>query len=1718
MSEMEVGIKEDVTGSDADGSNPDESGGAGNAGGMVGSNGWDGLLSTMVVAAVNSGGHEKEFSLITMKVSLWSDEFRSTVGSLDYAVLGKAQSGDGADDDVILLPQAVSVLRQVVDKLSEIGSMIDTLRSEVGNLRSDAEGAGADAKYQEEVKDAYSDEIEELKLQCETGQTELEAMQSKVAAQEGEILRRDADAQEVEKTRLFDAEQLEAEITASGKLISEMTEKYTASQADLQAVQLKLVAQKFDVEEAQSKLKEKRSELAEAKSALAVGLREGAELGVDLARAERELLDMNRKFGKAHMDMVAMEEAVHDVALAEATGLALEKEEHIVKLKAKAKESRRSSASANSIGRVNWVGESLTAYSEEGGDVVVRMAKPRKESDGIPTKKWGSQAVLLVERVGLPGDCEALRPTIIIGLLTAEGEASFLSTQRAKNENLVFGVGLGNLRKNIEVADESADPSFQVLVESYKQDMVTTAELQRTVTSAWQKVDRVGFAVEASDEKVNELGREVARVNSRVGETHSFATSVDARLDEWPDFSHQTEENALALVRLNQVVERLQTELKLVKQVVVTSTAVVAEAGYSGGVPRAGAGSTAVYADRVEREGNGFSPPPPFSAAGGGRAHDGGKAALQEYPHMAQNSSPVQNRRDTMNPTEYAGFTVAGGAVNSGVQESPAVGGVRGSLKADEGVQGGSVLGSPSGRSKPFSGSRTHDSGGEFGPVTPAGYGSGGSCGSAPGGVGATGYSVAEMEDYISRNGPQLPAGVRYLAGAGGCGAGLPSEAADMEDYASRNGPQLPATGAFPGAGGFGAGLPPAGLAAGYGGVNASMVMSAANSADEKQRNEAMEKSKTLPDQLEMVRWGCDCSARDMLAVQGVLSQTYEPADYGRERAHAKDVMFYDFLDSGMLKKYSNRSLGATAEDLVRMQRTTKKFKQIVADCLGQEKFQRTGKTKELKHYVVGVFERVFSESLVHMQEGNDTVKDQEASLELFSSTGCHYGQTLGAAYDCIAATTQICIDNKCPTFINGAESDVDQGLVSRATYEQYGPAWPGKAKGQQRYLDNLVPVALRNLIGPAGKKLAARAELTVDAAIKLMAELPHTASLGSHMLTEDTNWNSPDVVGVADNAQIREQLKDENAYNHYRNRARSEARARVNRKLVGGWANVMGLTASQPPADQAGGQAGGQGGTAGVGGKAGGVPKEKKTAHVTKDFDGKPGDPTRCLIPGHAWHSLLKCNLTVDPSRTYNLVGCAPTTGQVVSEEVHQTAVDELTTYEQRTVVRNRFGDDKRQYVAVAKAVHREMLDGVSGPGTAQVATLTAGELAMRESLQRQSDQVKAQQAQQLLNLKQAQVHGGVQPHHALPAQAMMSYMHAKGFTSGKGMMDHAKGKGLMHPAFGKGKGGPASVAGSASAGVGGVQANQQMVPFSAGTYADPQYWAPPGPPTSYGVPHDPSWGWAPMMAAGYPQAPPSSWAPASSAGDFSEAPEVELVGGGVGGSDGSTKAVVPVAVVGDESMVTFSLSPQESLFLGGESVLDDETVLGCALDGVQALVGATVGVQAAKLLPLFRMDNVKIGQSWIVPVELYMVTADGSTVFKTIFVKVDTGAELSGVTMEGAEMMQQYQCKPSVVGSPSYVRGIGHKTVPVTKAIFPTVCFQEDGTAKRRRQTLQVLVMEGATDRTHQILLGLDNIVALGGVPHYVDNRVVGIRWTGINCYSELCTPASAARQFAW
>ena len=117
---------------------------------------------------------------------------------------------------------------------------------------------------------------------------------------------------------------------------------------------------------------------------------------------------------------------------------------------------------------------------------------------------------------------------------------------------------------------------------------------------------------------------------------------------------------------------------------------------------------------------------------------------------------------------------------------------------------------------------------------------------------------------------------------------------------------------------------------------------------------------------------------------------------------------------------------------------------------------------------------------------------------------------------------------------------------------------------------------------------------------------------------------------------------------------------------------------------------------------------------------------------------------------------------------------------------------------------------------------------------------------------------------------------------------------------------------------------------------------------------------------------------------------------------------------------------------------------------------MGGVGGAKWDKPPPLFHHPELAMGTSWIVTVELQRVLSNGTVHFKTIYMKVDTGADLSGVTPEGAEIISTYKCDGNITGSASFVRGIGHKTVAVKQAIFPEVCFWRVDSGLRQRQTL--------------------------------------------------------------
>ena len=752
---------------------------------------------------------------------------------------------------------------------------------------------------------------------------------------------------------------------------------------------------------------------------------------------------------------------------------------------------------------------------------------------------------------------------------------------------------------------------------------------------------------------------------------------------------------------------------------------------------------------------------------------------------------------------------------------------------------------------------------------------------------------------------------------------------------------------------------------------------------------------------------------------------------------------------------------------------------------------------------MVSLFIEDFKAACVTVHDGQDLEGQQEQAQYLWTDVALHYGQTIGEMWDEVDKYTTACIGLKCLTFVSGCEEDVKHGLVSKGIYDRHGPSWKGRAKGQKKYLANMVPVNVRNSIASDAKKYAERGELTVVVVIELISKLGFMGSLPAGSVTEDTLWTSDDMVVYADPAALIAQLVNEEAVRKNSAKSKLNARQQVVASMNPGAAGVGGLSVDK------------QGGKAKPTGKGKrGLPQE-----VQQDWTGREDDVTRCLVPGHGGgkggHVMRNCPLTVNQAGTYNIVGCAPTTGQVVSRVTLQKSMVELRTYAQRQVVRE-------------ELLNAPMRGGVRYyKGTLQ-SLLAKWKVA--EPAAKGGAAVGA--------VVQQQVGGAV-------GQQKTQYQQQPGYPAGKGM---GKGKGQMQqPGYtggqgmGNGKGmqpippqandrsvnwggqqggtGPPSMVGSVQTGPRGqyggaapatppwgTQMQTQVArPQEDGTYG--QQWGQGqqgGPAGAYAQVSERPWG-------AWGEQGQSVW---GSTDGVSNAPEVDM-GNGLdsSGKFGSMRTVMPVTAVDAESEeVIFALSPEERLVL-----LDGDRVnVG---NEKYALVGGAMGAQATALTPLFQMSNIKVGTSWIIPCEMFRVSGDGKKNYKTFYIKVDTGAEVSGATPEGAEMISTFKCKAEINGGASAVRGIGNRLVPVTKAIFPMVVFQECGTGSRRVQTLQVVVMEGATDRTHQILLGLDNFTGLGGMPRYgEDGQVVGIYWSKIQCYSEVCTPASAARQFSW
>jgi hypothetical protein len=114
-------------------------------------------------------------------------------------------------------------------------------------------------------------------------------------------------------------------------------------------------------------------------------------------------------------------------------------------------------------------------------------------------------------------------------------------------------------------------------------------------------------------------------------------------------------------------------------------------------------------------------------------------------------------------------------------------------------------------------------------------------------------------------------------------------------------------------------------------------------------------------------------------------------------------------------------------------------------------------------------------------------------------------------------------------------------------------------------------------------------------------------------------------------------------------------------------------------------------------------------------------------------------------------------------------------------------------------------------------------------------------------------------------------------------------------------------------------------------------------------------------------------------------------------------------------------------------------------------------------------------------------------------------------------------------VVGGPSYVRDASGRRSPVTKAAKVEFYFPlTDGYGRyagKRGQQMQVVEFPNCTDRSHQVLLGLDNIQALRMVPIYdpATSGVKALEWLALNhggarCITPVLNPADCARQFGW
>jgi hypothetical protein len=1568
-------------------------------GGVIGGMGiWEDHLSANVVKVIVAGEQGEELGAIGDILGQMDDEDRRELGDMDYAV-GAQNKGD-EDGDIILLPNGVLMLRKVVEQIAKFGVKLTTLRVAQDELSKAAEIADdAAEKSQVELqgeRDGLLEKVQELTEGMEKGKAEIERLKVDSARQQvecAELQGENAESQAVNR-------KLQKDLESSANALRGMTYEKASV-----------------VSEAADELEKAKSDFAESQTKVAVSVREYTELQTEASQTEAKYQELLGDYGALEAVQEASLEKEKEIIadLATAQGVILEKEARVEELVEKTTSKRKQSsigAGAGEDKRSTWMGDELTEYSVGQGEVEVRMADP--VSSGAEGEKWGPEAVLLVERDG-----DRLKPYIVIGLHRAEGEGSYLGSRREQMAlgRLVFGMGLGNLRRKIESVDESAHPSIQVLVEVAKQGEEKLVSLQHTVDRVWMDHRHLATESERVGGVVAVLQGDVKRAQSRAVEAQAYAEQVDGKLDELPPRWEADE--------LKERVSRLEGQFASLDELRREARHATDDQRGNGGVDEGVNSGDAAnhYQDRNNR------------GVGVG----------------AGDLSPLAHRRETINAAR------TGGAFG-------ALGGTPGGVGAPSGVQGGSGPGSPAGRgSVPFVGVRASDSGGEFGSATPAGYGGGGSSGS-----GAASAAAA-------------------MGGSSGVGPGVAA---------------VPGAAAPLGYGGdFGQ---PNGAMGGYGyGMNATMMGQQTLAGEDKAMKEAISKGSKVAENLGMLRWGVRNSMTDLTAIQAALMDVYEPGNWGMGEESVAEVTFFNHLDpaskNNMVTKYQAMKDKVPLEDMRAMERTVQKFSVIVRDGGMLDKYLKSGPDHKFKRYVIELLVRDFKKACVTVQDGEDVEALQEQAQYLWHECCLHYGMSLGQMYEEVDKFTTVCIRLKCPAFVNGSEDDVTHGLVTQEIYDRYQEGWTGRAKGQKKLTGTMVPLNVRNGIAGEARKFAEKAELTVVVLVDLIAKLPFMQSLPAGSVNEDTVWTSDLMINFADNPGLIAQMKDEAAVRKNHEKLKQNARGKVQASYMKA-AGVGGLTVDVQEEK-------------GASGKKSTAGRKPLPRHVTQDWTGKDDDVTRCLVPGpgHSGaggHAMKKCPITVDEACTYNLVGCTPKTGQVVSRPTLQKSTVMLKTYAQREAVRVILQNvPTRGYFKEAlQDLHASWkVVAPAGRGTARVAPA--------QGLQSQGPAAAAQRPVEYQQQYPPGYPAGKGMGMGKGQQQQLQY---QGYLAGKGM---SMGKGMpmppqmqqqqqQHPQVQQqlwgGEGGPPSMVGS-------VQTGQTMQygGGAAGTYG--QQWGPGQSMTPYAQVQQQPWGAWNGPQGQRTEDGQSVW---GSTDGISNAPEVDLrVGVKDDGKGRSMKTVLPVTVVEAEcEEVTFALSPEEKLMLLG----GDKVEIG---GGDYALVGGASGAQAGALIPLFKMPNIRVGTSWIVSCELYRELTDGTKVYKTFYMKVDTGAEVSGATPEGAGMISTFVCGNNVTAGPSSVRGIGYKLVPVTTAIFPKVLFHHVATGQRRRQTLQVIVMEGATDRTHQILLGLDNFVGLGGMPQYgADGLVAGIYWSKIGCYSEVCTPASAARQFSW